>query len=63
MFYIKHIVPARGNALAYKEIPPHVYALAAYLFFYFLLYTKKKIKKKLIVKHIDHYLKMIKINR
>jgi hypothetical protein len=42
MFYIKHIVPARGNALAYKEIPPHVYALAAYLFFYFLLYTKKK---------------------
>ena len=41
MFYIKHIVPARGNALAYKEIPPHVYALAAYLFF-ILYYILKK---------------------
>jgi myosin heavy subunit len=29
MSYIKHIIPAKGNALAYKELPPHVYALAA----------------------------------
>ncbi len=28
--YITHIVPAKGNPLAYKELPPHVYALAAY---------------------------------
>lgn len=27
--YIKHIVNAKGNPLAYKDLEPHVYALAA----------------------------------
>lgn len=29
--YIKHIVSAKGNALAYKELPPHVYAISSFL--------------------------------
>ena len=52
MRYIKHIIPAKGNALAYKEIPPHVYSIAAYF----------NLSTNFLVKLIDLYLKMIKTN-
>jgi myosin-5 len=27
--YVKHIIPAKNNPLAYKDLAPHIYAIAS----------------------------------